>query len=65
MPDVYKGKPYMTEEYFENREIENTGSSLSGEEWVRASLAVAHRDKDMLKKVLHELELENQASSEE
>ncbi len=24
MPDVYKGKPYMTEEYYEKREIDNS-----------------------------------------
>lgn len=31
MPDVYKGKPYMTEEYFERREAPNeiTGAPIS------------------------------------
>lgn len=58
MPDVYKGKSYMTEEYYEKREIENTGAAISAREWIDASKKIALRDKELIRDVMIELESE-------
>jgi hypothetical protein len=59
MPDVYKGKSYMTEEYFERREIDNPGATITEEEWLKASTSILRRDCDVLLEVLDELEADN------
>ncbi len=65
MPDVYKGKPYMTEEYYEKREIDNAGIEITEEEWLNASKSILLRDRDMLNEVLDKLESENVPKSDE
>lgn len=59
MPDVYKGKPYMTEEYYEYREIPNTKADITIGKWLDNSKLILKRDKEMLKEILDELESEN------
>ena len=63
MPDVYKGKSYMTEEYYENREIDNAEITMTSEEWIKSSTAIFRRDRDMLSEILDKLESENAPKS--
>lgn len=58
MPDVYKGKPYMTEEYFERREAPNeiTGAPVPWDQAGEASEAALQQDAPMLREILAELE---------
>ncbi|MFH1325900.1 MAG: hypothetical protein ABIH48_00315 [Candidatus Falkowbacteria bacterium] len=58
MTDVYKGKPHMTEEYYENRTVDSGGpaSTIADEGWTNASQTVLRRDRDMLNEILDELE---------